>query len=141
MRSILTSFTLILSLICLSKSNKDYKNELKSNTISYKDTLITYDIQFVLRSLPDNGWFLKLNKDSTYEYIHWSGWGPNEGEILEKGEYNIKNKILVLKPKTKYKELKTRKFIFIEKGKNEVEDYKKIDCKESEGQIYCLSKK
>jgi hypothetical protein len=36
----------------------------------------TFNVKFSLRVLPDNWWFLQLKKDGTFEYVHWSGWGP-----------------------------------------------------------------
>jgi hypothetical protein len=55
------------------------------------------EVEFLLNALPDNGWFLKLHKDGTFDYIVWSGWGPSEGVNLEMGTYTITKNQLKLK--------------------------------------------
>ncbi len=101
----------------------------------------TFDLKFLLRVLPDNGWFLKLKKNSSYEYIHWSGWGEPEGTVLETGQYSIKNNRLTLKSDSEKSELFSSIFYLVTSGTNEVDNNLNIDCEEYASKIYCLYKK
>ncbi|UTW65463.1 hypothetical protein KFE94_12475 [bacterium SCSIO 12643] len=99
---------------------------------------VTFDLKFLLRSLPDNGWFLKLNADSSYEYIHWNGWGDTNGTVLETGKYVIKNNRVRLKPDQKKSDLSTTIFFLVTTSSTRIDDGPGIDCLESQGQVYCL---
>ena len=98
----------------------------------------TFDLKFLLRVLPDNGWFLKLNKDSTFEYIHWSGWGETEGTILEKGKYSIKNNLMKLESEKKYSELKNIEFYLVTSQNDTIDNNITIDCEKDGDLLYCL---
>jgi hypothetical protein len=98
----------------------------------------TFDLKFLLRVLPDNGWFLKLNKDSTFEYIHWSGWGEPDGVILEKGKYAINNNLLQIESEKKNSELKNLEFYLLTSQTDAIENNITIDCLRDGEQIYCL---
>lgn len=124
-------------------SNKDsLSNNLQFRTVeevlkdSEKITSKTFDLKFLLRALPDNGWFLKLNKDSTFEYIHWSGWG--ETTILEKGTYSIQDNLLKIVPKKKNSDLKNIEFYLVTSQTDAIDNNITIDCVKDGGHFYCL---
>jgi hypothetical protein len=121
-----------------SKSQKSIENLMQSSEIINAQT---FDLQFTLRVLPDNGWFLKFQKDSTYEYIHWSGWGNSEGTILEKGIYNIEMNQIKLNPKGIKRELTSRVFFIFTSISNEIDNNITIHCTESDSITYCLYQK
>jgi hypothetical protein len=98
----------------------------------------TFELKFLVRSLPDNGWFLKLNKDSTYEYIYWSGFGEPEGTILEKGNYSIKNNRLKLVADKKKSQLKNSKFYLVTAATDAIDNNCTIDCVKDGKVTYCL---
>lgn len=105
---------------------------------SKKITSETFDLKFLLRTLPDNGWFLKLNKDSTFEYIHWSGWGNADGTVLEKGKYAIKNNSLNLTSEKRNSALKNSKFYLVTSHTELIDNNITIDCQRNGELIYCL---
>ena len=43
--------------------------------------------EFLVNSLPDNAWFLKLHKDNSYKYIVWSGFSGSH--TLDSGRYKL----------------------------------------------------
>ncbi len=94
----------------------------------------TFDLKFFIRVLPDNGWFLKLNKDKTFNYIHWSGWGE-ESSILENGTYSIIHNRIKLESNKKRSALKKNKFYLVISPIDN--DYAR-DCKLEGEIIYCL---
>ncbi len=98
----------------------------------------TFELKFLVRSLPDNGWFLKLNKDATYEYIYWSGFGEPEGTILEKGNYSIKNNRLKLAADKKKSQLKNSKFYLVTAPTDVIDNNFSIDCVKDGKVTYCL---
>ncbi len=98
----------------------------------------TFDLKFLLRVLPDNGWFLQWNKDSTFEYIHWSGWGESEGTVLEKGKYSIKDNLLNLESEKSDSELKNIKFYLVTSQTVSIDNNISIDCQKSDELFYCL---
>ncbi len=53
---------------------------------------------FTLKALPDNSWKLKLYKDNTYKYLHWSGFGGSP-TILDSGRYSINDSKLIIESK------------------------------------------
>lgn len=101
-------------------------------------TDVTFDLKFLLRVLPDNGWFLKLNKDSTFEYIHWSGWGEPGGIILEKGRYSINDNLLKIESEKKNSELKNIEFYLVISQSDTIDNNITIDCVRDDELIYCL---
>jgi hypothetical protein len=105
---------------------------------SNKITAETFDLKFLLRVLPDNGWFLKLNKDSTFEYIHWSGWGESEGTVLEKGKYSIKDNLLNLESEKSDSELKNIEFYLVTSQTASIDNSISIDCQKNDELFYCL---
>lgn len=98
----------------------------------------TFELKFLIRSLPDNGWFLKLHKDSTFEYIHWSGWGEPAGTILEKGTYTIQDNMLQIVSDKKNSELKKTEFYLITSHNASIENHITVDCAPHNGIMYCL---
>ncbi len=44
--------------------------------------------QFLLNSDLDNGWYMKLNKNKTYQYKHWNGF-LDDSYVLDEGKYAI----------------------------------------------------
>ncbi len=101
----------------------------------------TFDLKFLIRVLPDNGWFLKLNKDSTFNYIHWSGWGESDGTIIEKGTYTIIDNRLKLKSNIRKSDLKNIKFYLITSQTDSIDNNITIDCVKDRETIYCLYRK
>lgn len=140
---------LFLSLTCLSQSNLDNDTTSTVEFKSLKEILAasniidneTFDLKFLIRVLPDNGWFLKLNKDSSYEYIHWSGWGDSDGTILEKGKYEISKNKIELHSDHKKSELGKTRFYLLTSESNEIDNNITIDCVETKSKIYCLYQK
>lgn len=118
--------------------------DLQMNTIeqtlvnSRNITSETFDLKFLLRVLPDNCWYLKLKKDSTFEYIHWSGWGESEGIILEKGKYSIKDNSLNLESGKRNSELKNIEFYLVTSQTDAIDNNITIDCVKDGEFIYCL---
>lgn len=53
---------------------------------------------FTLRVLPDNAWNLELNRNNTYKYLHWSGFG-GKPTVLDSGTYSFDNLKLIIKSK------------------------------------------
>lgn len=98
----------------------------------------TFELKFLLRSLPDNGWFLKLHKDSTFEYIHWNGWSESEGIILEKGVYSIQDNLLTLVPEYENSDLKKIEFYLVTSQTDAIDNNITIDCVQDIGLMYCL---
>jgi len=98
----------------------------------------TFDLKFLIRALPDNGWFLQLNEDSSYEYIQWSGWGEPEGQIIETGSYNIIHNKLILKSFNAESQLDGLTFSLITSEARDIENHINVDCVEKNAQIYCL---
>lgn len=98
----------------------------------------TFDLKFLLRSLTDNGWYLKLNKDSTFEYIHWSGWGPPEGTILEKGKYTIHNNLLKIESEKSSGALKNMEFYLATSQTDSMDNNLTTDCVRDGELFYCL---
>jgi hypothetical protein len=98
----------------------------------------TFDLKFLLRVLPDNGWFLKLNKDSTFEYIQWSGWGESDGTVLERGRYSIKDNLLNLESEKRNSELKNINFYLVTSLTGAIDNNMTIDCEKEGELIYCL---
>jgi len=96
-------------------------------------------ISFNIRSLPDNFWYVELHKDGTYEYKYWSGWGNSEGEILEKGTYEIReNKIYTVTQKKDKNFSLNKLYIF------QTQNQKEENCPEcifDRTNKYCLTKK
>jgi len=140
---------LILSLTSKGQSTADSDTvstmQLKSleEILPLSDTIDneTFELKFLIRVLPDNGWFLKLKNDSSYEYIHWSGWGDSDGTILEKGRYEIlKNKVKLI-PDKKKSELESSDFYLVTSVTNEIDNNITIDCTELDSKVYCLYKK
>ncbi|MEM9022395.1 MAG: hypothetical protein AAGB22_01545, partial [Bacteroidota bacterium] len=41
-------------------------------------------LKFMLRAMPDNSWSLELNRNDTYTYSHWSGFGGTY--VLDSGD-------------------------------------------------------
>jgi hypothetical protein len=127
-----------------ASNNDTLKDDLQFKTIeqilenSKKITSETFDLKFLLRTLPDNGWFLKLNKDSTFEYIHWSGFGNSEGTILEKGKYSIKDNLLNLESENRDSKLKNIEFYLVTSLTEAIDNNITIDCEKEGDQIYCL---
>jgi len=101
----------------------------------------TFELEFLIRALPDNGWFLRLKKDSSYEYVHWSGWGDSIGTVLEKGKYEISKNLIKLNPDKKKSELESNDFYLVTSATNEIDNNIIIDCTESDSKVYCLYKK
>ena len=118
--------------------NLQFKSIEQIHKDSKKITDETFDLKFLLRALPDNGWFLKLNKDSTFEYIHWSGWGEPDGTILEKGKYSINNNLLKLESEKENSELKNIEFYLVTSQADTIDNNITIDCAKDGEQIYCL---
>lgn len=114
-------------------------NELRAVSDIIDDE--TFELKFLVRVLPDNGWYLKLNKDSTYAYTHWSAWGDSDGTILEKGKYEIVKNKIKLYPHKKKSELAKSQFYLVTSESNEIDDNITIDCVETESKIYCLYQK
>ena len=143
---LLTILLLLLPLKIWSQtSSKDtLADDLQFKTIeqvlegSKKITSETFDLKFLLRALPDNGWFLKLNKDSTFEYIYWSGWGEAEGTVLEKGKYSIKDNLLSLESEKRNSQLKTTEFYLVTSQTESIDNNVTIDCQKNGELIYCL---
>lgn len=131
--------SLLLSCICHGQTRSSTREQVLKELLE-KSAVIDgeyYDLEFVLNILPDNHWYLKFKKDSTYEYIHWSGWGEAEGTILEYGKYSIrKNKIKLMTTK-KDEDLIGRKFYLFSLNEN-FEERIFADCVESGSMHYCL---
>jgi len=125
----------------LTKSNDISMPLKKAIKESSRIDGVTFDLKFLLRSLPDNGWFLKLNTDSSYEYTHWTGWGNPNGTILETGTYVIKNNRVKLKPDQKKSDLSTTSFFLVTSKSMEPDNHIYMDCIESNSHIYCLYQK
>ncbi len=127
-----------------SISNDTTKNSDRFKSIeeilqgSIKINKVTFNLKFLLRALPDNGWFLQLNRDSTFEYIHWSGWGESEGTVLEKGKYNITNNLIKLESNKSNSELTSGTYFIVTSHTNRIDNNITIDCVESDSKIYCL---
>ena len=150
MKRIVIILNLILfSLTCLSQTNVDSDTTRTSKfkpldeILAVSDTIDnqTFDLKFLIRVLPDNGWYLKLNQDSSYEYIHWSGWGDSDGTILEKGKYEIKKNKIKLHPDIKKSELAKAQFYLVTSETNEIDNNITIDCLETASKTYCLYQK
>jgi hypothetical protein len=105
---------------------------------SVKITSETFDLKFLLRALPDNGWFLKLNKDATYEYIFWSGYGSSEGTILEKGNYSITDNLLHLESENNHSDLEHIQFYLVSSLTETIDNNITIDCQKASERVYCL---
>jgi len=67
------NLALLLLLIILTSTTK---SQVKAN--------------FVMSFLPDNSWNLKLNKDFSYLYEHWSGFGESP-TLIDSGKYKIED--------------------------------------------------
>lgn len=151
MKQVITLLSLFfLSLTCISQTNtgndtttqKEFKS--LSEIIALSETIDneTFDLKFLIRVLPDNGWYLKLNKDSSYEYIHWSGWGDSDGTILEKGRYEVsKNKIKLHPDKKIRSALAKTQFYLVTSESNEMDNHITYNCAEAESKMYCLYQK
>lgn len=115
----------IISLILISCQNGKMKigNNVNSGIIS--DT-----IQFPLRILPDNGWFLKLYPNSKYEYIYFSGFNSGN-EILEKGNYKLDDKQIIFITENEKSEFNSMKYYISENIKNDM-------CIKDSSEKYCL---
>ncbi len=98
----------------------------------------TFDLEFIIIRLPDNSWILKLNKDSTFEYIHWSGWSDSDGDVLEYGEYKIKNNLLELKSNEIDSKLNSSIYYIIATKTDKIDGLIQVDCTESASKTYCL---
>lgn len=105
---------------------------------SVKITSETFDMNFLIRALPDNGWFLKLNKDATFEYIHWSGYGSPEGTILEKGNYSITDNLLHLESENNKSDLEHIQFYLVSSQTEWIDDIISVDCQKNGELFYCL---
>ena len=97
----------------------------------------TFKLKFLLRVLPDNGWFLKFYNDGHYEYIHWSAWRDDGGLILEQGAYTITNNRILLEPDSDESEF-THYTFYLVTTKEDIDNNFSIDCKDSNGTTYCL---
>lgn len=137
---------LLFSFTCYSQDDTD-NDSIVSLFFKSVDELLpqsevidneTFDLRFLIRVLPDNGWYLKFNKDSTYEYVHWSGFGDPEGTILEKGKYEISKNKVKLYPPQKKSGLGSIDFYLVTSPTDEIDNNITIDCVESESKIYCL---
>ena len=72
---------------------------------------------FKIRTIPDNGWFLKLEKDNTYRYYYSSAFG--EGTLtLDSGIYVLRNDSLTfnskfkIPPSDKHSSLSSHYFVY-----------------------------
>ena len=119
----------IISLILISCQNGKMKigNNVNSGIIS--DT-----IQFPLRILPDNGWFLKLYPNSEFEYIYFSGFSSGN-EILERGNYKLVDKQIIFMTENEKSEFNSMKYYISENNKNGIKNGKCINDKTEK---YCL---
>lgn len=99
----------------------------------------TFKLKFLLRVLPDNGWFLQFYKDGHYEYVHWSGWSDHDG-IIEQGFYTIENNQVILQSDTEESEFTYYTFYLITSDSKEIDNNISIDCQEHKGTNYCLYK-
>ena len=139
---------LILSITCQgqtkdidSVSTMEFKSLEELLAVSETIDNETFELKFLIRVLPDNGWFLKLRNDSSYEYIHWSGWGEPDGTILETGKYEISKNQIKLIPDKKKSELESADFYLVTSTTNEIDNNITIDCEELNSKVYCLFKK
>ncbi|MDX2360893.1 MAG: hypothetical protein QNK23_08815 [Crocinitomicaceae bacterium] len=146
MRLIIILSTLLLSLTCRGQST-DNDREINSDEVKTIEEILqaseiinqeTYDLKFCLRVSMDNAWYLKLNIDSTYEYIHWSGWGNSEGTVIEKGKYNISNNLIELKSDNGNSRLESRVYFLITSNSEDIDNRYNIDCAEGDLKTYCL---
>lgn len=133
---------LFLSLSTWSQSTNPLHFKSLEEILSGSESITkeTFDLKFLLRALPDNAWFLKLNKDSTFEYIHWSGWSETGITVLEKGSYSITDNLIQLKSDKSLSELASRSFYILTSDTKEIDNNITIDCVESDSKIYCLYK-
>ncbi|MFK7786557.1 MAG: hypothetical protein AB8B56_15660 [Crocinitomicaceae bacterium] len=148
-QTIITLTLFLLSFTCLSQTNTDNDEATTSSFKSFNELLSesdiinneTFELKFLIRVLPDNGWYLQLHNDSSYEYIHWSAWGESDGTVLEKGEYEIRKNKIKLHSNEKKSELSKCRFYLLSSESNKVKSNITIDCAGTETKIYCLFKK
>jgi hypothetical protein len=98
-------------------------------------------VKFSLRVLLDHWWFLQLKKDGTFEYIHWSGWGPKEGNVLDKGTYSIHTNKLELQSENADSDLEKFNYYLIMSQSQKTGQPLSIDCVEHRKRTLCLYRK
>lgn len=141
---IILNFTLLsISGFSQTNTNNDTIIKFKSfdEILSESDIIDnqTFDLKFLIRSLPDNGWYLKLNKNGTYEYIYWSGFSDSDGTILEKGQYKISKNKIKLRADKKRSKLRRIKFYLVTSQTTMLSSYIITHhCVEKNSKTYCL---
>lgn len=119
----------ISAIILISCQNGKMKSGNNGNSgISY-DT-----IQFPLRILPDNGWFLKLYPNLKYEYLYFSGFSSGF-ETIEKGTYELNDKRIVFISGNKKSEFDTMNYYLYKKTENGIVNK---NCIIDKSEKYCL---
>lgn len=132
---------LILSLTAVGQNTTDTDSvSTIQKVLSLSDVIDgeTFNLEFHFRALPDHAWFLRLRKDSIYEYVHWSGWGDPEGTVIENGKYVISKNQLRLIPNKEKSRLMSTVFYLAAFKKKEVEKIDAIDCQKLRSKVYCL---
>ncbi|MFM9983612.1 MAG: hypothetical protein ACKVOK_00165 [Flavobacteriales bacterium] len=105
-----------------------------SDTIHHK----SFNFKFLIKVLPDNFWYLKLKKNGTYQYIHWSGWGDSDGDVIEEGKYVIDHNQLLLTSRNQDSQLAGYKLYLFTSVSNNIDNNFNIDCVERKSRVYCL---
>ena len=120
---------LIIIFSTISCQNGQRKKNINENSGIVSDT-----IQFPLRILPDNGWFLKLYPNSEYDYVYFSGFSSGF-DTIENGTYKIIEKQIVFKNDMDKSEFESKKYYLFENNKDETE---KAKCINDKTKKYCL---
>jgi len=137
--------TILLAIGCKGQSYEIDTLDFQPNDSIFQASEIidkkTFSLEFRIRVLPDNFWFLKLNKNSTYEYFYLSGFGGPKETILEEGRYEITENLIRLHPNDKESDLNDRELHIYTSNSTKPGDNVFIDCVKKKSKYYCLYQK
>lgn len=140
--------SIFLFIMCLSSSSQSIdstnrgisEKELKIHKVIKNAKIIhqkTFELTFVISTLPDNLLLLALHKDGTYQQKAYSGWGSNEGYVHHKGKYTVSSSLLQLTPSVKPNGQNTLSYYIVRSMLSKYE-YGCIDCTRRRLFSYCL---
>ncbi|PKG53476.1 hypothetical protein [Olleya sp. 1-3] len=96
--------------------------------------IVSDTIQFPLRILPDNGWFLKLYPNSKYDYVYFSGFSSGF-DTIENGTYKLVEKQIIFNSGINKSEFDSKNYYLFENNENGTDSTK---CLKDKTKKYCL---
>ena len=120
---------LIVLFSLFSCQNPQQKKKLNENNGVVSDT-----IEFTLRILPDNGWFLKLYPNSKYDYVYFSGFSSGF-DTIENGKYKLVDKQIVFISEMNKSEFESKNYYLFENNENGTDS---ANCLKDKTEKYCL---